>query len=100
MKMQETIQFFDRQLAAAEKNLSAALFHGDKIAAGNIVRKITHYRRALSALDPVRDGRDCTNCRFLAAENTASGKRYCTHTISGPYACSHWKEADGDAGIH
>lgn len=99
-RMQDTIQFFEKLAYKAERSLSAALFRGDRDAAENIRKKIIHYRRALAALDPARDGRDCTNCRFLAAEDTASGKRYCTHTIDGPYACSHWKEADSDAGVH
>lgn len=94
MEMKDTIQFFEKLVYKAERSLSAALFRGDKDAAENLKAKITHYRRALSALAPDRDGRDCTNCRFLAAENTASGKRYCTHTIGGPYACSHWKGMD------
>lgn len=100
MTQQDTIQFFEKLAYKAERSLSAALFRGDRDAAENIRKKIIHYRRVLAALDPARDGRDCTNCRFLAAEDTASGKRYCTHTIDGPYACSHWKEADSDAGVH
>ena len=78
MEMKDTIQFFEKLVYKAERSLSAALFRGDKDAAENLKAKITHYRRALSALDPDRDGRDCTNCR-------------CTHMIGGPYACSHWK---------
>ena len=87
----ERVSLYRLHHPAAGRRVSAALFRGDKDAAENLKAKITHYRRALSALDPARDGRDCTNCRFLAAENTASGKRYCTHMIGGPYACSHWK---------
>lgn len=94
MEMQETIQFFEKLVYKAECSLATALFRGRETEAENIRKKITHYRRALSALAPDRDGRDCTNCRFLAAENTVSGRRYCAHTIDGPYACSHWKGMD------
>ena len=51
-RMQDTIQFFEKLAYKAERSLSAALFRGDRTAAENIRKKITHYRRALAALDP------------------------------------------------
>ena len=51
MDKQDTIAFFEKLLSTAENNLAAALFRGDLPAAKNIRQKITHYQRALKALE-------------------------------------------------
>ena len=51
MTQQDTIQFFEKLVYKAERSLSAALCRGDKDAAENLKAKITHYRRAIEALE-------------------------------------------------
>lgn len=52
MTQQDTIQFFEKLVYKAERSLATALFRGREAEAENIRKKITHYRRALAALDP------------------------------------------------
>ena len=53
--MQDTIQFFEKLVYKAERSLSTALFRGDRTAAENIRKKITHFRRAIKALEQQED---------------------------------------------
>lgn len=57
MGKQDTIAFFEKLLSTAENNLAAALLRGDLPAAKNIRQKITHYQRALKALEGWKEGR-------------------------------------------
>ena len=56
-RMRDTIQFFEKLVYKAERSLSAALFRGDRTAAENLKAKITHYRRAIKALETLEGSR-------------------------------------------
>ena len=51
MTQQDTIQFFEKLVYKAERSLATALFRGREADAENIRKKITHYRRAIKALE-------------------------------------------------